>query len=246
MNLQSGYVIFFLALMLGSCSSYGPNADYYYPVANISDGMVYSYESVGEMQQPPHYWFYRSIKSADSLVLTSTFYSADFEQRQFVKERIVESGSLMRDLRLFTPTEGASGAVIADVLAPALFSFESPDTSRVLVNAVSFRQIPDQDSSALYTLTRNRRFVKDTSFILSGKPIPSQLWSVRELTEQDSLGVLALESQAVEIYAKDIGLVYRERMYSDGSQEAYRLNGRFSMDSLVRLRDHSFLGGVLD
>ena len=73
-------------------------------------------------------------------MLTSTFYSADFEQRQFVNERIVESGSLMRDLRLFTPTSAASEAVIAKVLAPALFSFEAPDTSRILVNAVSFRQ----------------------------------------------------------------------------------------------------------
>ncbi|MFK8057918.1 MAG: hypothetical protein AB8F78_17460 [Saprospiraceae bacterium] len=237
MNLHSGYIALLLVLGFASCSSYGPNADYYYPVDDLADGMVYSYESVGAIQQPPHYWFYRSIETLDSTVLTSTFYSADFEPRQFVNERIVKSGSLMRDLRLYTPTEGASDAVISDVLAPALFSFEAPDTARILVNSVSFRQNTGQDSSALYTLTRNRKFIADTLFTLSGKLVPSQLWSVRELTEQDSLGVLALESRAIEIYAEGIGLVYRERMYSDGGQEAFRLKGRFSMDSLTRMRD---------
>ena len=237
MNLPSGYIALFLALVLTSCSNLGPNADYYYPVDELADGMVYAYESVGPLPQPPHYWFYRSVETPDSLVLTSTFYSAKFEPRQFVNERIVESGSLMRDLRLFTPTEGASDAVIADVLAPSLFSFEHPDTSRILVNAVSFRQNPTQDSSALYTLTRNRRYVKDTLFNLSGKQVPAQLWSVRELTEQDSLGVLALESRAIEIYGRGLGLLYRERVFSDGSLEAFRLSGRFSMDSLTALRD---------
>lgn len=239
MNPQSGYVIFLLSLFLANCSSYGPNADYYYPIDELADGMVYSYESAGPLPQAPHYWFYRSVETLDSLVLTSTYYSFDFQPRQFVNERIVSSGSIMRDLRLYTPTEGASKTVIAEVLAPALFSFEAPDTGRILVNTVSFRQNSEQDSSALYTLTRNRKYVKDTMFNLSGKPLDAQLWSVRELTEQDSLGVLAIESQAVEIYAKDIGLVYRERMYSDGSQEAYRLAGRFSMDSLTALRDQS-------
>ncbi len=237
MNLPSGYTALFLALGLVSCSKLGPNADFYYPVDELADGMVYAYESVGPLPQPPHYWFYRSVETPDSLVLTSTYYSVDFEPRQFVNERIVETGSLMRDLRLYTPTEGASDAVIANVLAPALFSFEEPNPERILVNAVSFRQNPNQDSSALYTLTRNRQFVQDTMFNLSGKPIPSQLWSVRELTEQDSLGVLALESRAIEIYAQGIGMVYRERIFSDGSQEAYRLSGRFSMDSLTALRD---------
>jgi len=237
MNLYSGYFILVLTLGLASCSSLGPNAEYYYPVEDLADGMVYAYESVGAVQQPEHYWFHRSIETLDSLVLTSTFYSADFEPRQFVNERIVESGSIMRDLRLYTPTDSISKAVVADVLAPALFSFEKPNSERILVNVVSFRQNEGQDSSALYTLTRNRQFISDTVFTLSGKPIPSQIWSVRELTEQDSVGVLALESRAIEIYAKGIGLVYRERMYTDGSQEAFRLAGRFSMDSLTALRD---------
>jgi len=244
MKLASGFITLFSALSMLSCSSFGPNAEYYYPVDDLADGMVYAYESVGPIQLPPHYWFYRSVETPDSLVLTSTRYTSDFEPRQFVNERIVKSGSLMRDLRLFTPTVGASETVVADVLAPAMFSFEIPDTGRILVNAVSFsyadlkiRQNAEENESALYTLTRNRRFIKDTSFTLSGKPVPSQLWSVRELTEQDSIGVLALESQAIEIYAQGVGLVYRERMHSDGSQEAFRLKGRFSMDSLLSMRD---------
>jgi len=145
----------------------------------------------------------------------------------------------MRDLRLFIPTDSASISSIANVMAPALFSFEAPDTSRILVNSFSFRQNPTQDSSTLYTLTRNRRYVKDTLFTLSGKPVLSQVWSVRELTEQDSLGVMAIETKAIEIYTKGIGLTYRERLFSDGSLEAYRLADRFSMDSLTTLRANS-------
>ena len=58
---------------------------------------------------------------------------------------------------------------------------------------------------------------------------------MRELTEQDSVGVLAVESRALEIYAEGVGLVYRERRFDNGEGEAYRLARRMPMDSLDAL-----------
>ena len=232
MNLHYGYILCLGLLLLSSCSKLGPNADYYYPVHDLEDGLVYAYESVGQLPQPPHYWFYRSVKTADSLMLTSTFYSADLQPLQFVNERIVSTGSLLRDLRLYTPTDSTSLTTQASIQQPALFSFEEPSSDRVLVSVVSFRQNPTAANSAVYTLTRNRRYLKDTSLTVEGESVDAQVWLVNELTEHDSIGVLALESRSMEIYAENIGLAYRERVYSDGSVEAFRLSSRFSMDSL--------------
>ncbi len=224
-----------------------PSARFYYPVEELGQGLAYVYEGVGDAPAPTHYWYYRSVQTPDSTMLVSTFYDAGFQPRQLLNERIVAQGSLLRDLRLYLPTDSTSVITEAQVLQPALFSFEPPDTDRVLVSVVTFadrsgeppvggdaekggfRQNP---SRATYTLTRNRRFRTDTTYVFEGQSLPAQLWSVRELTEQDSVGTLAIESAAIEIYAAGIGLVYRERRFANGTGEAHRLRERLPMDSL--------------
>ena len=222
---------------------------YYYPTHALTDGLVYGYAPVAPLGGVPHYWYFRSVETPDSTVLVSTYYEADLEPRQLVRERLVSQGSLLRDLRLYFPTaSGESEAVAADILQPALFSFEAPDPERVFVSAVTL-QVPgpasngaaasdstgfsESETTARYTVTKNRRYLRDTTYVLDGTALPAQLWHVRELTEQDSLGVLAIEATALEIYARDVGLVYRERRFGNGEGEAYRLAERITMDSLA-------------
>ena len=231
--------------LCAACAKTGHDAPrYYYPAEALTQGLVYGYAPVAPLGGRPHYWYFRSVETPDSMTLVSTYYDADLEPRQLVRERIVQEGSLLRDLRLYFPTAaGESVAVQADILQPALFSFEAPDPDRVLISAVTLQEPGGEggvagfsDSgteTARYTVTRNRRYLRDTSYVLDGAPVPAQLWHVRELTEQDSAGVLAIEATAVEIYARDVGLVYRERRFSSGEGEAYRLAERISMDSLA-------------
>ena len=229
-----------LALLLAACSSIGPAARYYYPIGELTEGLVYAYESVGPLPAPDYYWYYRSVIGRDSTTLAATYYDAGFEPRQFTNERIVPTGVLRRDLRLFTPTDTTSVQTQAEVLAPAVFSFEAPDPDRLLVSAVRWREgapgsSPEDPTSTrpTYTITHNRHYLRDTVVTVEGARRDAQVWQVRELVEQDSAGVLALEARAVEIYAEDVGLVYRERAFGDGTLEAYRLAERFVMDTLV-------------
>ena len=230
-----------------ACSQRGANADFYYPIDDLEDGLVYAYESVDSPPLAPYAWYFRSVVTPDSTVLASTRYDHYYEPRQFANERIVASGSLLRDLRVFTPTDSASTEVQAEILSPALFSFEPPEASRVLINSVrlqlpqvveegqadslGFRQNPPPPDT--YTLTRNRSYLRDTTWTGLGQTHDAQLWRVLELTEQDRDGTLGIETETLEVYAEDIGLVYTERRYSNGARERYQLAERFVMDTLV-------------
>lgn len=221
-----------LALAAG-CSDRGPAARYYYPVDDLAGGRVYAYEPAPDGDPalfPGYYWYYRAVETPDSLVLAATYYDAGGEPLQFVGERVVSAGALLRDLRLVRPTDSASVVTEAAVLEPAVFSFLAPDPARVLVSAVRFRQ---NDTSAVYTVTRNRRYARDTTVVVEGAPRDAQVWAVRELVEQDSAGTLALESRGIEVYAEGVGLAYRRRVHSDGTVEAHVLARRFGMDELA-------------
>ena len=229
------------AWLLAACSSYGPSAQFYYPIDELTEGLVYAYEGTGEQAFPPHFWYYRSVIGRDSTTLAATYYDAALEPRQFTNERIVSSGALRRDLRLYAPTDSNSQQVVATVLEPAVFSFEAPDPDRLLVSAVqwqetSFGESPISSLTAkppVYTVTHNRRYLRDTLVEVLGERRTAQVWQVRELIEQDSAGILALEARITEVYADGLGLTHRRRVHSDGTVEAYRLVARLPMDSLV-------------
>ena len=238
--------------LLGACSRLGPSARYYYPAEDLLDGLVYAYavDAAATAELEPHYWYFRGVATPDSLVLASTYYDAGYEPRQYVGERIVPSGSLQRDLRLFEPGPlgQPSRETRAEVLAPALFSFAEPDTARVLVNVVRFREnaaptdtasVAPGTEATVYTLTRNRRYLRDTTLEVLGRRRDAQVWEVRELIERDENGVLALRTTSREVYAEDLGLAYRARRLPDGSVEAYRLAETFPMEELVRRAEAS-------
>lgn len=222
-----------LSLGLAACAKTGPGATYYYPVAALATGEVYAYRPAPGTDGAPYYWYYRSYDRGDSLVLTAQMYDDAFTPRQFVTERIVGTGALLRDLRLYPP--GEAGGVVAEVLQTAVFSFAEADPTRVLVSAVRWSQADPAAAGGVvtYTLTRNRSFARDTTYTLAGRAVAAQVWAVRELVEQDAGGTLALESRIREVYAADVGLVYRARTFPDGTVQAYALAERFAMDSLI-------------
>lgn len=223
-----------VAGLLGACGEQHRQSRYYFPVADLADGEVYAYEPAPESTAevfPGYYWYYRSVETPDSTVLAATYYDLGGEPLQYVAERIVTEGALLRDLRLYRPTDTTSAVTRARVLEPAVFSFRTPDPARVLVSAVRFRE---NDSSAVYTITRNRAYSRDTTFAVAGAERAAQVWTVRELIEQDSAGTLSLESRGVEIYAEGVGLAYRRRVHSNGAVEAHVLTRRFPM---IRLEE---------
>ena len=249
MRLRLGYVALALAgLPAGACDrDRGLDPGYYYPTDELLGGLVYVYAPADGAAAPPQYWYLRAVQTPDSLVLVTTGYDPDLQPSQLQTERIVATGSLLRDVRLFVATDTTSAVAVATVLQPAQFSFEPPDPDRVLVSAIRIapdaalapRDDPgasqptprDASTAATYTLTRNRRYRHDTTFVYRGEELPAQAWTVHELIEQDSAGVLAVESIALEVYARGLGLVYRERRFASGEGEAHRLVDRIPMDT---------------
>lgn len=220
--------------LLSACSPYKPNAQFYFPVHLLQKPTVYQYESVGATSFPTYYWHYQTIKKDDSTFLIGTQYNEQFESVQFIRERIVKSGSLLRSLDLHhLNSDSLTEITSTNVLYPAVFSFENPDTSKVLVSAFKWiDKTSNSEFQTTYRITRNRTYVKDTLIEIMGKKRQSQVWSVKERIEQTENGTLSLDFNKREIYSQNLGLTHVKRTLSNGIQEAFQLIDTFGMKEL--------------
>ena len=92
---QLVWIVFLGALML-DCSDDQKNIrDYYFPLKQLKEGLVYEYQAIAPDSLAPYYWFYRSIIEEDRVFLTGTYYEVDLIPKQFTQEELVENGMLL-------------------------------------------------------------------------------------------------------------------------------------------------------
>lgn len=85
---------------------------------------------------------------------------------------------------------------------------------------------------AWYTVIKNRYFAGDTTFVFEGKTYPAVKFELKEHIELDQIGVFESTYPGMEIYAKELGLVYFRKEIQENMMLAYRLKSRFSMEKL--------------
>ncbi|MBX2870535.1 MAG: hypothetical protein KTR30_00490 [Saprospiraceae bacterium] len=206
--------------------------DYYYPIRQLEDGLVYEYRSIGNDSLPPVYWYYRSFIEEDGVFLTATYYEHDLIPRQLAKEEMVSNGMIQNDLALFvTDSVGKQQPLNTEVLAGNIFPFEVSEGGGVFLYKI---QISSPDEPHLVTtLIKNRRYVGDTTFVFKKKKLPSVAFEVKELVELDDKEQGGMEPQwdGREIYAKNIGLVFYEKQLGE-TPLTYALFDRYPMTVL--------------
>jgi len=207
---------------------------YYYPLEKmLNQGIVYEYEGLHADSVAPYFWYYQTVQLPDSpMVLVGTYYDANFQQRQLVREEVVGNGMLLQDMRLFlTDKSGRQEQVVAEILAPNVFPFEVSDSSGIFLYKVQWDD-PFQPNSTT-TLIRNRRYLGDTSYVFQGQSLPAVRLGVREIVENEQDGFLEIELEGEEWYAQNLGLVYtnREAVENPFRQE-YALRDTFDMKRL--------------
>lgn len=223
---------------LSSCRENGPRdiRDYYFPLRELEEGLVYEYQPVHLDSLTPAYWYYRSFIQDDGVFLTGTYYEYDLVPLQLVREELVRNGMLVQDVNLYnevTDSTGLQDRTAAEVLQGSAFPFEVTDSSGVFLYKIRWE--PSQDSGAVITLVKNRQYLGDTVVQVMGESRDAIVFKVRELLSYDKEGVFEQEYGGREIYAKGIGLVYYDKKIGGSMMLSYALKRRYPMNELEEL-----------
>lgn len=231
------FLPFCFLLLLAACT--GGRRDiraYYFPVETLAGGKVYEYAAVGTDSIPPDYWYFRSVRADSGQFLVGTYYDANFQIGQIVREKLGKTGSQARDYFLYFPdsTGMRNIRVSARLESPDVFPFSVKDSTGVFLFSLQLQQPGD---TGIVYLIRNRRFLGDApDFDFQGKKYPCIRFSLREAIGKSAEGDAEAESRGEEWYAKGLGLVYyRKEAGSHGQlRQEFRLKDMISMDELKR------------
>jgi hypothetical protein len=215
--------------------------DYYFPLKSLKEQpKVYEYQLLTADTAITIYWYYQTIVQGDSINFVSTCYDGNFQIMQISREEQVVNGMKLKDLAFYgTDIEGKSVKMSAIVEGGAVFPFEVSDDKSVFVNVIRYNN--PKDSTQVTTLTRNRRFVKKTTYNYKGKNLDAAQLSMKEEQSERDLqrGGLTHVYDIEEIYARNIGLVYSKRALEAGKFFETKLVDIFTMEDLeARFKQH--------
>lgn len=227
-------VLLILTLFLSCETEHGDQRNirkFYFPVTELDDGLVYEYQPLNNDTFPPVYWYYRNAQQKDGLYLVGTAYSPELLPVQLITEAVVSNGMLLEDMYLFVNDSlGGQIQVPVEIQSGSAFPFLVKDSSSVFLYKVKW-SLPDSPTVST-TLIKNRRFLGDTTFVYNEEVYPAVQFSVKELIEQRAEGSLEIEYEGVEIYAKDLGLVYYKKEIQAGFTQEYALVKTYPMTDL--------------
>ncbi len=214
-----------------ACRNDGPRdiRDYYFPLRALTEGMVYEYRANDTLT--PVYWYYRSFLGRDGRSLTSTYYEQELAPLQLAREEMTSDGMALRDLYLYNPgPEGASRRTEVQVEAAKTFPFRVKDRIEVSQLQVSWTD----EAGQRITVTRDRRYAGDTTFVFQGKSYPCVVFSISEsvVLAHPEYGTTNPMLQGREAYAKGLGLVFYEKAPVGTTPVTYRLHDRYPMAKL--------------
>jgi len=227
-----GFFFIGLSLFLFShCSQDADIREYYFPLKELEEGMVYEYQPVEDDSLPTIYWYYRSFIYPDSIFLTGTRYSPELLPEQFTREELVDNGMLTVDSYVYeTDSTGKQRQIPVDILAGSSFPFEVSEEGGIFLHRLRWASVVEPGVS--YEVVKNRRYLGDTAYSWNGHPGDAVILELREAIDQNAEGTLSLESEGVEIYQEDVGLVYFRKRFESGFTVEYALAERYTMDEL--------------
>jgi hypothetical protein len=214
--------------------SYPDLRDYYFPLRELTDGLVYEYQDLRYDSLTPDFWYYRGIPTDTAFYFTKAYYQNDFTPRNLYREEMLNEGILLRDLFLFeTDTTGQQVQTQAEILSPHVFPFQMTDPKKLTIYQVRF-QLSSQPHGST-TVLINRQYLGDTTYVFEKQTYPAIYFKILGSVDQrDSIiGDIEPQFSGKEIYAKGLGLVYYERNYGEGTGGfRHHLVDRYPMQEL--------------
>jgi hypothetical protein len=233
-------LLFACALFLQACGKKDLR-DYYFPLKQLKDEpKVYEYAFTTQDTTLTLYWYYQTIVQKDSVYLVGNLYDSGFHPLMLMREEQVVNGMKLKELIYYgIGKDGLAIKIPATIEGGAVFPFQVKDDKSVFVNVLKYTDF--KDSTIMTTLTRNRRFLKETSFDYKGKKQDAVEFEMKEeQSEQNPKSGGWTHIYAVqEIYAKNIGLVFTKRTLNTGMSFETKLVDIYTMAELeAKFKEH--------
>ena len=236
-NLINCFKLLFLLLglfLLHSCQSENTTKNirsYYYPVADFMDGKVYEFKAVND-SLAPFYWYFRTTISRGDTIITSEYFDHNFIVQQLTNEEIVKNGVILNDFYLYE-TDSITGQQTQNpvrVEVDNVYPFEVTDSTGLFLYKVFWRDYSQPNQK--YRLIKNRHYMGEDTYTYKGQSFPCVRFLNRELLEIEEVGFQEVTYNSVELYAKNIGLVYFRKEIEGNIVQEYELADIYDMTIL--------------
>lgn len=210
--------------------------NYYFPVKELSEGMVYEYAFVGNDSVAPDYWYYRSLIQDGKKYLTSTLYRPnDLSPQIHAREVMVKNGMLLEEIFFYEKDSTGKKeqlTVPVKVVAGNVYPFYVQDPGGIFLVRLEWAWV--QDTLNKNVLIKNRRFAGETKFEVEGKKYDAVKFGLKEAVENHKNGLWAPPPYpGDETYAKGIGRVHYRKFIGNQIME-YKLVKRYPMAELEK------------
>jgi len=204
-----------------------PLRSYYFPIEDCREGQVYVYGSPDDPGLPGQIWLLQSAPGDSGWILQTRIYDQSHTLLQEIREREVANGVLALSYqRYLRDSSGQERVLPLEILRGNLFPYLIPDTGRVYTFQLRFRE--PGDSTVVTTRTRYRRFKGMDHIRLADGVHPSLVLGLQERIEIEEEGVMTLDFQGEEVYARNIGLAAWQQVPAPGDTIVYQLRARYS------------------
>ena len=198
--------------------------DFYYPKED--QVYVYQIDSFSALE----YWSVSFQKDR----YTTDIYSGEFDFEQTVIEKRLPSGVQVEKLTIYEDKDEERQEIPVEIRHGDVFSFRPMASDEVLVYSAAWDQVSDQTH---YDLYRNRRFVKDTSFVYQERNYPAIIYKMKEQIVSRNDGDITLNIDVFEVYAKGLGLVQRSKRLENGLERHIYLHNQMTFESFEKLKN---------
>lgn len=224
--------------------------DYYYPVESLSEEKIYEYVLENEGQTYlSHYLSLQKELTADGNVhLISKYYAPNFQQNQQIKEWIINDGVITQEYT-FLILDSLSQALKEypnEVSQNVVYPFYASLDSAMVYRFVCEMKLPPDFLTV--KLVRDRKFSKKMSYTYKDKESPREdgdrleaiaftATDLYDIENTEGGGFWTQKKATIEVYAKGIGLVYKETKTAgvEGT-EVERLSNIYSVEEFEALK----------
>lgn len=211
--------------------------NYYFPFADLHEnngnGMVYIYRVQIDTVEHLEYWYYKSFDNNGKTFLSVTQFDEAGNVDLLMLEEFVSNGTVLTEMRTYvTDSNDISTFTQAAIEHGDLFPFVADPEIWYILN-VKYRNPADTLEEIRWI--RNRSFIELDEYIWFNDTIRVAVFKNMERFEMDHPihGSANPESQSVQFFAENIGLVFYEKKFGDYLHISGTLVNRMSMEDFL-------------